>query len=170
MSSSMMRFTAASGRGPSTPRPVTIQTRRSSFATTRITPSSILSRPTFQASATRIEYCSRLGLSGRQHQHRDLAALRALEIAQPGLERLDLRCGERPGQVGDARLERRNGDLSESGRDARGQDNRAGRDEAEPALEHGAYCFAGAAGLLKSTAGGLAMAFSSSTVKFGLTW
>src|SRR4051812_40960831 len=31
---------------------------RSSFATTRIAPSSIFLRPIFQASATRIEYCS----------------------------------------------------------------------------------------------------------------
>src|SRR5437773_4562186 len=56
MSSSTMRFTAASGRGPSTPRPVTIQTRRSSFATRTSTPSSMPFRPSFHSSYTRTPY------------------------------------------------------------------------------------------------------------------
>src|SRR5258708_6937813 len=47
----------------------------------------------------------------------------------------------------------------------------AGGDEAEPAFEHQRdYCFAGAPGLPKSTVGVFEIAFSSSTLKLGLTW
>src|SRR6185436_20089134 len=62
MSSSTMRRTMASGRAPSTPRPVTIQTRRSSFATSSSTPSSIPLRPSFHESKTRTPYST--GASG----------------------------------------------------------------------------------------------------------
>src|SRR6185503_2602798 len=62
MSSSTMRRTMASGRTPSTPRPVTIQTRRSSFATSSSTPSSIPLRPSFHESKTRTPYST--GASG----------------------------------------------------------------------------------------------------------
>src|SRR5690242_13261814 len=53
-----MRFAIASGIAPSRPRPTSMRSLRSSLATTRITPSSTRARPIFQASATRIEYCS----------------------------------------------------------------------------------------------------------------
>jgi len=64
------------------------------------------------------------------------------------------------------RLDRRHRDIRRGERRERQQ--RDGRRADQPALEHGGY-FAAGAGLLKSTTGGLAMAFSSSTVKFGLT-
>ncbi len=108
----------------------------------------------------------RLRLSRRQHQHRDLAALAALEIAQLGIQRLYLGSGQRAGEIGDARFERRHRDLG-SERKAHQQDG----DEAEPAFEHQRdYCLAGAPGLPKSTVGGFEIAFSSSTLKLGLTW
>src|SRR6185295_6593421 len=62
MSSSTMRLTIASGSAPSTPRPVTTQTRRSSLATSSSAPSSTPLRPSFQASNTRTPYST--GVSG----------------------------------------------------------------------------------------------------------
>src|SRR5882724_1217479 len=58
MTSLTMRLATASGIAPSSPRPTSMRSLRSSLATTRIAPSSTRTRPTFQASATRIEYCS----------------------------------------------------------------------------------------------------------------
>src|SRR5262245_10452440 len=58
MASLMMRFASPSGIAPSSPRPTSMRSLRSFLATTRITPSSTFARPIFQASATRIEYCS----------------------------------------------------------------------------------------------------------------
>src|SRR5258705_535144 len=58
MTSLTMRLAIASGIAPSSPRPTSMRNLRSSLATTRIAPSSTRTRPTFQASATRIEYCS----------------------------------------------------------------------------------------------------------------
>src|SRR5258708_3743734 len=88
--------------------------------------------------------------------------------ARPIFQRLYLGSGKRAGEIGDARFERRHRDLG-SERKARQQD--AGGDEAEPAFEHQRdYCFAGAPGLPKSTVGGFEIAFSSSTLKLGLTW
>src|SRR5262245_24404015 len=54
----MMRFAYASGTAPSRPYPTSRRSFRSFFATTRMTPSSVPLRPTFHASATRIEYWS----------------------------------------------------------------------------------------------------------------
>ena len=75
-----------------------------------------------------------LGLGRRQHQHRDLAAFAALEIAQARIEISKLGCRERPGEVGDVCLERRHRDLRASRNEAR--EENAGRDEAEPASAH----------------------------------
>src|SRR6266853_1285413 len=68
-----------------------------------------------------------LGLCRRQHQHRDLAAFAALELAQARIEILNLLRREGPGKVGDVRPERRHGDFAGSGRQAREQQNRPGR-------------------------------------------
>src|SRR5437667_1677207 len=76
-----------------------------------------------------------LGRSRRQHQHRDLAAFSALELAKSPLEILLLRSGERAGEIGHARLERRHRDLGAGGGEAR--EENAGREEAEPASAHG---------------------------------
>src|SRR6185503_5068615 len=62
MSSSTMRFTIASGSTPSSPRPVVIQTRRSSLATSSSAPSSTPLRPSFHESNTRTPYST--GASG----------------------------------------------------------------------------------------------------------
>ena len=57
-----MRFDWASVTVPCTPRPASMRSRRSddglSLATIRITPSSMPLRPSRQASATRMLYCS----------------------------------------------------------------------------------------------------------------
>src|ERR1700761_423843 len=58
MISLMIRLAVASVRLPSRPYPTSIRSLRSFLATTRSAPSSIFLRPIFQASATRIEYCS----------------------------------------------------------------------------------------------------------------
>src|SRR5580693_3440313 len=58
MISSMMRFEVTSVSAPSRPYPTSMRSLRSFLAMTRIAPSSVFLRPTFQASATRIEYCS----------------------------------------------------------------------------------------------------------------
>jgi hypothetical protein len=101
-----------------------------------------------------------LGLGCGQHQHRDLAALGALEVAQPRIEALDLRSRERSGEIGNARLQRRHRDFRRRGQ--REQQRSAGCDRSEPASQHRSYF------LPKSTVGGFAMAFSSSTTKLGL--
>ena len=75
-----------------------------------------------------------LRLGRREHQHRDLAAFAALEIAQARIEIPKLGCRERPGKVGDVCLERRHHDLRASGNEPR--EENAGRDEAEPAPWH----------------------------------
>ena len=56
--SSMTRFETRSVSAPSRPRPTSMRIRRSCCAMSRIAPSSTPLRPVFQASATRIEYCS----------------------------------------------------------------------------------------------------------------
>ena len=73
--------------------------------------------------------------SRRQHQHRDLAAFAALEDGEPRLEILKLLRRERAGEIADVRPERRHRHLGARGAQTR-EDN-AGRDEAEPAPEHG---------------------------------
>src|ERR1700730_5541805 len=60
MTSSMMRLAVTSLSAPSRPSPTSMGSLRSSLATTSSAPSSIFLRPIFQASATRIEYCSML--------------------------------------------------------------------------------------------------------------
>ena len=80
MISLMMRLAVTSVRLPSRPYPTSMRSLRSSLATTRSAPSSIFLRPIFQASATRIEYCSMVSGCRRRHdQHRDLAALAQLQ-------------------------------------------------------------------------------------------
>ena len=56
--SSMTRRDTRSVNAPSSPRPASTRMRRSCLAMMRIAPSSTPLRPGFQASATRIEYCS----------------------------------------------------------------------------------------------------------------
>ena len=58
MVSSMMRFETRSVSAPSSPRPTSMRSARSCIATRSSAPSSGFSRPSFQASTTRIEYCS----------------------------------------------------------------------------------------------------------------
>ncbi len=58
MVSSMMRFATRSVSAPSSPRPTSMRSARSCIATRSSAPSSGFSRPSFQASTTRIEYCS----------------------------------------------------------------------------------------------------------------
>ena len=55
---SMMRLAMASGNAPSSPRPTSIRSLRSSLAIKSSTPSSTPLRPSFHCSATRIPYCS----------------------------------------------------------------------------------------------------------------
>ena len=135
--------------------------RRSSFATTRISPSSTFLRPIFQASATRIEYCSiSSGLVVGSSSTAIWLPRRDSKAAMRGFEFALLLGVQRSGEIRDARLERRNRDLG-----ARGAE------QIPPATISAAQnCRIGtaryfAAGLLKSTFGGAAIAFSSSTVK-----
>ncbi len=58
ISSSMMRREVTSVSAPSRPYPTSMRSLRSFLAMTSNAPSSIFRRPIFQASATRIEYCS----------------------------------------------------------------------------------------------------------------
>ncbi len=77
-----------------------------------------------------------LGLGGRHDQHRDLAALRRLECGELVLERLSLRPGQRPGQIGDARRERRYRDVGTRARGAQKRDRQqqAGEKARHPRL------------------------------------
>ena len=92
----------------------------------------------------------RLPFGARHHQHRELAALARLERLQHLLERGLLLRAQRAGLVGDAR-ERRHRDLGD-----RCQCDAQKKGEEEPHFL-----------VPKSTLGGVAIAFSSSTVKFG---
>ena len=58
MISLMIRLAVASLSAPSSPYPTSMRSLRSSLAITSSAPSSTFLRPIFQASATRIEYCS----------------------------------------------------------------------------------------------------------------
>ena len=58
MVSSMIRLATRSVSAPSSPRPTSMRSARSCIATSSSAPSSGFSRPSFQASTTRIEYCS----------------------------------------------------------------------------------------------------------------
>ena len=65
-------------------------------------------RPSFQASSEpHAELRDVFGLGGRQDQHRDLRALARLERRELFFERGLLRGGQRAGEIGDARFERR---------------------------------------------------------------
>src|SRR5712691_9628337 len=62
--------------------------------------------------------------------------LATTRIAPSAFERLNLCCGERAGEVGDARLERRHRDFIGGEREARQQEYRAGGNPDEPAPGH----------------------------------
>ena len=123
-----------------------------------------------------------LGLRGRHDQHRDLRALALLERGQLLLERRLLLGGQRAGEIGDPRLERRHRlSPARSAADADSTSSSA----AVPPGAHARCVFHRAAvarlgrrrGALapapqpvpKSTVGGVAIAASFSTVKFGFT-
>ena len=141
-----------------------MRSARSSFATTRIAPSSTPLRPSFHCSATRSANCSIVSGCGRRHdQHRDLAALARSRTPRALLERAALLARvERAGEVGDARRERRARRTSAAATTGRSSD------EARHAEQSRCADRTSAARAPKSTVGGFAIAFSFSTVKLRL--
>ena len=120
-----------------------------------------------------------IGTVRESHQHGDLHALALLEGPKLRIQRGDTIGGERSREIGDARLQRRNGDQLLRGRDRKEQaQQQPGQSVGQPKrgrrrapLFWAFSCQGRAAGAEapKSTCGGAAMAFSSATEKLGLT-
>ena len=112
-----------------------------------------------------------LGLGRGHDQHRDLAALLGLEGGELGLDAVDHAARQGSREVGDPRRERRHCDLGARGERGQNEEQRC----------RGVPQWAGAAGGAlsdapvpageppKSTLGGLEIAASFSTAKFGFT-
>ena len=181
--SSMMRFATRSVSAPSRPQPTSMRSARSSFATSSSAPSSGFSRPSFQASTTRIEYCSiASGCVVGTISTAICAPLRASNAASFSSSAARSRRVERAGEVGDARCERRHRlQRLRPGRRRKRERSAASAARSRPAdprhrtrllpqVAGSAGGWAGVAGaVLKSTVGGLAISASFSTVKFGFT-
>ena len=149
-----------------------MRTRRSFLATSSSTPSSVPLRPILFASATASEYSAMSsGWVVRHHQHDELRALALFQRGQLGIELVDLLRAQRAGEIGDMPRERRNRGRRHAANAGAQQGDRQQQQQA-PRCAHQSVrrSWQALAGLPpKSTVGAVEIAFSFSTVKFGLT-